>query len=307
MDRISQCAYLSSKSDTSQTPPTPTLTAHYDQPIRRFLDELFALGDVFKDNRAGQVLQQDVSSLVHTLVYDEQGQPKVKLELVKDIEVLLSAFLRKVRTASVGCVWANLRCMLTQPNHSKRCTRRCNSSPSRASPSPRRTSILSRMRSCSTCARSRRSKFTSRRSRACATWSSSAVRERDADSLTNTSRKDHPDLPLQSNQSQTTNTQTAGYSYREAQEQREREQEKAWEEQPTTAVVQEKQTRHGVEPIELSTFVRIHLKEIHSDLRDIKFYYDKKVGLMENGRTARSDSHPTRSIHPPLLPNNRRA
>lgn len=59
---------------------------------------------MFKDNRAGQVLQQDVSSLVHTLVYDEQGQPKVKLELVKDVEVLLSAFLRKVRTVSVAFV-----------------------------------------------------------------------------------------------------------------------------------------------------------------------------------------------------------
>lgn len=43
------------------------------------------------------MLQQDVSQLVRTLVYDEQGQPKIKLELVKDVEVLLSAFLRKVR------------------------------------------------------------------------------------------------------------------------------------------------------------------------------------------------------------------
>lgn len=78
-------------------------TANYNEPIRRFLDELFALADVFKDNKAGHVLQQDVSSLVHALVYDEQGQPKIKIELVKDIEVLLSAFLRKVRTTSVWC------------------------------------------------------------------------------------------------------------------------------------------------------------------------------------------------------------
>lgn len=64
--------------------------------MRRLVDELAALGDTFKDNEAGQVLQQDVSQLVHTLVYDEQDQPKVKLELVKDLEVLFSALLRKV-------------------------------------------------------------------------------------------------------------------------------------------------------------------------------------------------------------------
>lgn len=74
------------------------VAAHYDGPIRRLLDELVALGDTFKDNEAAQVLQQDVSHLVRTVVYDEQGQPKVKLELVQDLEVLLSAFLRKVRT-----------------------------------------------------------------------------------------------------------------------------------------------------------------------------------------------------------------
>lgn len=62
------------------------------------LDELAALGDTFKDNEAATVLQQDVSHLVRALIYDEQGQPKVKLELVKDLEVLLSAFLRKVQT-----------------------------------------------------------------------------------------------------------------------------------------------------------------------------------------------------------------
>lgn len=87
----------SADNSTSKTPRTTKHPAHYDQPIRRFLDELLALSDTFKDNQAGQVLQQDVSQLVRTLVYDEQGQPKIKLELVKDVEVLLSAFLRKVR------------------------------------------------------------------------------------------------------------------------------------------------------------------------------------------------------------------
>lgn len=48
------------------------------------------------------MLQEDVSSLVHALIYDEQGQPKIKIELARDIEVLLSAFLRKVRSAPVG-------------------------------------------------------------------------------------------------------------------------------------------------------------------------------------------------------------
>lgn len=43
------------------------------------------------------------------------------------------------------------------------------------------------------------------------------------------------------------------------------------------ATVQEQQARQGAEPVELSTFVRIHLREIHSDLRGIKFYYNKKV------------------------------
>lgn len=96
---------------------------------------------------------------------------------------------------------------------------------------------------------------------------------------------------------------------REAQEQREREQEKAWETgktraTATTAAVQVPREQawetgktrptattaaarvprephpHPAEPVELSTFVRIHLKEIHSDLRGVKWYYDKKVGLV---------------------------
>ena len=51
--------------------------------MRRLLDGLAALGDTFKDKEAGQVLQQDVSQLVHTLVYDEQGRlrPGLRQEL----------------------------------------------------------------------------------------------------------------------------------------------------------------------------------------------------------------------------------
>jgi hypothetical protein len=80
--------------------------------VRRLNEELLALRDTFKDNEAGQVLQEDVNHLVKTLVYDEQGQPKVKLELVRDLEVFFSAMLRKVRACGrVGiagweCAWA---------------------------------------------------------------------------------------------------------------------------------------------------------------------------------------------------------
>lgn len=71
---------------------------------------------------------------------------------------------------------------------------------------------------------------------------------------------------------------TAGYSVREAQEQREREQEKAWEKEGAEAAAAARQhERPPAEPVELTTFVRIHLPETHSDLRGVRWYYEKKA------------------------------
>lgn len=65
---------------------------------------------------------------------------------------------------------------------------------------------------------------------------------------------------------------------REAQEERQEEQERRWEEgERHRLATSREQQPPPAEPVELSTFVRIHLHEIHSDLRGVKWYYDKKV------------------------------
>lgn len=57
---------------------------------------------------------------------------------------------------------------------------------------------------------------------------------------------------------------------------------------------EERERKHeqvpSTEPVEFSTFVRITLREIHSDLRGVKFYYDKKVrvGFVVNIQAAMS-------------------
>lgn len=172
------------------------------------------------------MLQRDVQDLARTLLFDEQGQPTVKVELVKDLEVLFSALLRKVQFVPVP------RVAVTTPDFDFAAD-----------------DIVLKIRELT-------------------------PKQIHLETLT---KVHDPELEqgkqsARGGEGQGKGLGTTGAPYTGS----------AYTTTGTTISTSN-------EPITMETFVRIHLREIHSDLKRVSWYFNKKTGLLQEHDRGHAD------------------
>jgi len=226
--------------------PISYLTANYDDRIRRLLDELAYVRDTFRENEAAEILQRDTQELARALIYDEQGQPTINVGLVKDLEVLFSALVRKVQFVPVPRVAVvtkdfdfaaddivlNVRELTPKQIHLETITNVHDPELERAQHSARETTTPGKGQGTPTAGQT-------------------------ASETTQGTTTEHGIMSATT----TTTTTTTGAT-------------------GTTGTTGTATASPSQEPISLETFVRIHLREVHSDLRGVAWYFNKKTGMV---------------------------